>query len=395
MGSYRQTLLYDLPTLVTLLAGETRVHSYDLMPSTCSLCTENSEKRAPTGIHDGFREMVIFDHMTDSQVFYHNALIALGIGPGCLEMVISPLSIDLEMSLCYVLSSLTAPLTAFLAPGQLTLLASQGLLRGTIEARVRNGVALAIRQERLQPYINANSSMGADAGKMCALWLCLADDQRIPMPISPQDKMYSLGRTLYLAMQLDLEEMSQLLRHDEVFLILVQVTVFAVLSKLNRVPLIAFLEAWEAYFQSKLFAGKKAFERLGETVSEHLYCCGRYMLTTSPGKSPGQIILAGECAFLLILCFRDRKHLVIKDARLTQALHEQGMLLCIDEKAILKRFHTSSYIGLESVCQQFRPPAGGGHSLPCLKAGTLWPIKVGKQSIHNRRIYDAKVYNYP
>ena len=108
MGSYRQTLVDDLPTLVTLLAGETRVHSYDLMPSTCSLCTENSEKRAPTGVHDGCSEMVIFDHMTDSQVFYHNALIALGIGPGCLEMVIAPLSIDLEMGLCYVLSSLTA-----------------------------------------------------------------------------------------------------------------------------------------------------------------------------------------------------------------------------------------------------------------------------------------------
>src|SRR5260221_2006943 len=272
------------------------------MPSTCSLCTENSEKRAPTGVHDGCSEMVIFDHMTDSQVFYHNALIALGIGPGCLEMVIAPLSIDLEMGLCYVLSSLTASLTAFLAPGQLTLLASQGLLRGTIEARVRNGVALAIRQERLEPYINANISMGADAGKMCALWLCLADNQRIPMPISTQDKMDSLGPTLDLAMHLDLEEMSQLLRHDEVFLILVHIDIFAVLSKLKRVPLIAFLEAWEAYFQSKLFAGKKAFERLGETVSEHLYCCGRDKCSTPPRQKSRPIILASGYALILLLC---------------------------------------------------------------------------------------------
>src|SRR5258708_9323437 len=136
MGSYRQTLVDDLPTLVTLLAGETRAHSNILMSSTCSLGTENREKRAPTGSDDGCSEMVIFDHMTDSQVFYHNALIALGIGPGCLEMVIAPLSIDLEMGLCYVLSSLTAPLPAFLAPGLLPLLASLGLLRCTIEALV-------------------------------------------------------------------------------------------------------------------------------------------------------------------------------------------------------------------------------------------------------------------
>src|SRR5260370_38519264 len=123
--------------------------------------------------------------------------------------------------------------------------------------------------------------------------------------------MYGLGRALDLAMQLDLEEMSQLLRHDEVFLILVQVTVFAVLSKLNRVPLIALLEAWEAYFHSKLFAGKKAFERLGETVSEHLYCCGRDRLTTPPGQYPGQSKPAGERGFLLILWFCDFEHLLI------------------------------------------------------------------------------------
>ncbi len=37
MGSYRQTLSYDLPTLVAVLRGETGVHSDDLMSSTLSL----------------------------------------------------------------------------------------------------------------------------------------------------------------------------------------------------------------------------------------------------------------------------------------------------------------------------------------------------------------------
>ncbi len=97
MGSYRQTLLYDLPTLVTLLACETRAHSCDLMPSTCSLGREDSEKRAPTGVHDGFREMVIFHHIADLKVFYHNMLIAFGIRFGCFEMMITPLTMNLEM----------------------------------------------------------------------------------------------------------------------------------------------------------------------------------------------------------------------------------------------------------------------------------------------------------
>src|SRR5260221_539748 len=186
------------------------------------------------------------------------------------------------------------------------------------ETRVRNGVALPIRQERLEPYITANISMGADAGKMCALWLCLADDQRIPMPISPQDKMDSLGRALDLAMQLDLEEMSQLLRHDEVFLILVHIGIFAVLSKLKRVPLIAFLEAGEAYFQSKLFAGKKAFERLGETVSEHLYCCGREIFAPSPGEYAGFMIISGGWSSLPFFGVLHTTALVIYETRLPQ-----------------------------------------------------------------------------
>ena len=292
MGSYRQTLLDDLPTVVTLLACETRVHSNDLMPSTCSLCPENIEERAPAGVHDGFSEMVIFDHITDSQVFHHNVLIAFGIGLGCLEMVISPLSIDLEMSLCYILGSLTSSMTAFLAPAQLTLLASQGLLRGTIEARVLNRMALAIRKERRESYINPNISMFAYAGKMFTLWLSLTDDQGIPMSIRTQDKMDCFRLALYRAMHLDLENMPQLLRDNEVLFVLVQIDIFSILPELDRVPLVALLEARKAYLHSKLFAGKKPFERLGETISQHLYGGGGYMLSASPSKYLGQIILA-------------------------------------------------------------------------------------------------------
>ncbi len=189
MGSYRQTLLDDLSTLVTLLACETRVHSDNLMPGTCSLCTENIEERAPTGVHDGFCKMVIFDHIIDSQVFNDNPVIAFGIGLGCLEMVISPLSIDLQVRLCYVLSSLTASMTAFLTAAQLALFASQGFLRRAIEARVLYRVPFRVSQEGFETHINADVRMLAYAGKMFVLWFSFAYDQGIPMSISMQDKM--------------------------------------------------------------------------------------------------------------------------------------------------------------------------------------------------------------
>jgi hypothetical protein len=54
MGTDRQGFLNDLPTLVTLLAGEAGVHSDDLMSSTCSLGSENIEESAPRGVENAF-----------------------------------------------------------------------------------------------------------------------------------------------------------------------------------------------------------------------------------------------------------------------------------------------------------------------------------------------------
>src|SRR6185312_9581939 len=119
----------------------------------------------------------------------------------------------------------------------------------------------------------------------------------------------------------------------------------AVLPQLDGMPLVAFLEARKAHFHSKRFAGKKPLERLGESISKHLYCRGRDLLSTTTFKLCCQIVLGGEGACVLIVLFGDLKHLVIEDARLTQALHKQSVLLFLDEKAILKRFHVASYSG--------------------------------------------------
>jgi len=67
------------------------------MPSSCSLVTEDGEKRAPTGVHDGLREMVVLDHVRDLKVFYRNPLIALSIGLSRLEMMVTTLPIDLQV----------------------------------------------------------------------------------------------------------------------------------------------------------------------------------------------------------------------------------------------------------------------------------------------------------
>ena len=106
MRSHRQRFLYDLSTLATLLCRKARIDSNHLMSGTCSLGFEDIEKRAPTGVQDALGEMVIFHHGTDSQVFHHNTLKAFSIGLSYLEMVISTLTIDLQMRFCNVLCCL-------------------------------------------------------------------------------------------------------------------------------------------------------------------------------------------------------------------------------------------------------------------------------------------------
>ncbi len=128
MGTYRQTLLYNFSTLVTFLACETRVHSYHLMPSTCSPCSENIEECAPTGVHDGFGKAMVFHHCVDVQVFYHNMMTALSLGLRRLEMMVSTLPIDLQMGFRHVLCGLTAAMAALLSPCQLALLVPEYLL---------------------------------------------------------------------------------------------------------------------------------------------------------------------------------------------------------------------------------------------------------------------------
>ncbi len=109
---------------------------------------------------------------------------------------------------------------------------------------------LAIGQERLETNIKADIRMLTSARSMLLLWLGLTDDEGIPMPICTQDKMHGFRSTENLAMKLDLEEVPQLLGDNEVFLILMQLCVFAVLPELDRVPTV--LQYKRCFLSSKL-----------------------------------------------------------------------------------------------------------------------------------------------
>ncbi len=60
MGTHRERFLDDFSTPVAFLAGESRINSHDLMSSIRSFGFKDVKKRAPTGITDGFGQMLIF-----------------------------------------------------------------------------------------------------------------------------------------------------------------------------------------------------------------------------------------------------------------------------------------------------------------------------------------------
>ncbi len=381
MGSHKQRFLHDLPTVVTFLAGETRGHSNHLMSGTFSLGFKNSEEGAPTGVQDGFRQMMVLDHVQDGQVFHDNTAIAFCIRPSYLELMIPPLTGDLEMGLSHIACCLPAAMAPFLASAQWPLLPPKRLLRGAIEAGVLYRLTFTIGQERLQPHVNANILVVASGRQVFRLSLCLTDNERIPMPIGAVNQMHGFGRAFYGAVQFDLEGFPQLSWNDQVLLIFMQIGVFAVLSELNGVPTMRLLKPRKANIRkTQLFNGEETLKGLRETVSQHLHRGGWHVLTTTAFEPSGQVVLRGEGALLCILLFDRLKHLVIEQARLLQAVQEQMGLFLLHEKPVLKRSHACILIHLMRIVKrqaQRLPQRRKAQFTPIAKArGTLAPLWV-------------------
>ena len=147
MRTHRQRLLDDLTTPETFLRSVAGVHSNDLMSSTLSLGSEYIEERAPGGVHDGFGEMMVFDHAVNVQVLDGNMLILFSILFGDLEMKVTTLPLDLQVGVCGALRSFAPSLRTLLPACNRALLASERLLTLAIIAWVLDGTALAIGQE--------------------------------------------------------------------------------------------------------------------------------------------------------------------------------------------------------------------------------------------------------
>src|SRR6266516_2925960 len=210
--------------------------------------------------------------------------------------------------------------------------------------QVLNRVALAIRQEGREADINADIRMVAFRGHMVRMWFVLTHDEGIPVIVSTEHEVHRLGRSFKQAMQLDLERLAELSWHNQVFLVLVQIAIFAVLPELNGVPPVRALETREPARLAKFSHGMKALEGFGEAIRERLYGCGWYLFAAASFESRPEIILSRERLLFLILCFDRLKHLIIDRTRFLQALYEQGELFSIGIYPVLVCSHGNTLL---------------------------------------------------
>ena len=79
MGSHRQRFLHIFSALRTFLRGEARIHSYDCVPSSCSLFTQDVEECAPGGVHDALCQSMILYHVENTQFLNSHHLIVFSV----------------------------------------------------------------------------------------------------------------------------------------------------------------------------------------------------------------------------------------------------------------------------------------------------------------------------
>jgi len=98
------------------------------MIGSLSLIREDVEKRAPTSIMNALGEVMVLHHTRDSQGFYADAAIPLGIALGDLEVEVAALAANFEMLAGNFAVGLASAMTPFCAAADRALRVSEALL---------------------------------------------------------------------------------------------------------------------------------------------------------------------------------------------------------------------------------------------------------------------------
>lgn len=161
------------------------------------------------------------------------------------------------------------------SPAKSALFPAKRLLAFPIMLGINNHVSVAVREEYFQANVKADFLISDRKRNV----FCFADNENVPMTISPKDKVSRLRRSFEWAVHLDFEALANLGREPKPIAFQPGIFAFGKLPQLDTVPMQGILKAWlKLVFLtlsndtvSKYLLGFVSFPGFMKTVGKHLY----------------------------------------------------------------------------------------------------------------------------
>src|SRR6266498_2782416 len=214
------------------------------------------------------------------------------------------------MGLRHTARHLMAAAAARFAGAQAALLAAQAPLACPKEARVFDGMPIAIGKKDLQSHVDANRrSIISRMGQVARIWQ-FAHDQRIPVPIRPLDQVARFRRPLEFTVALDLDRRAKLTRDTQMPTIKPSILASGELPQLDAMPLIRAFETWET--PSFVAIATPSFQGFVESVGKCLHGGRRNIRAAATCVQLIQgIAIQKSAVFLVVLPFT-LQHFVVQ-----------------------------------------------------------------------------------
>src|SRR5262245_15721151 len=149
-----------LATLCAYLRRVLWVHFYHDTPGTCSLCDQDAQEEAPSGVGDRFRKGMVPYHPPNVQLFNRHLVVLVDQRAGSVVGEVLSRPLDLEMRLCQQFARLTATIAPLDPARETTLCLFQFALGGSIVTGIGDLRSVRQRCEGFQSDIHTDHPAG-------------------------------------------------------------------------------------------------------------------------------------------------------------------------------------------------------------------------------------------
>jgi hypothetical protein len=323
-----------VPAFAASLRGEARRDFDNPRASLLRFALEYLDELGPARVVNSLGEMPILDHARHVQIFDDDGPVPVHVPPRHFVQGVFALSSCLEVQSRYRPRRFLATIRALPAAAQLALNTPELFLTGLVAASAGNRAASGVREENPESDVETNHR--TTFSRRCLTQI--ADHERIPFPVGPENEVYSLGFAFERAVLFCLDTFAQLARNVKPSVLEPNVSTLPVWAKVYRVPAISRSETLEPRLLFALLASDVASQGFIQQVGKRLYrACGDMSAATASEPSR-EGVLEKKLAGLVIVVCNLLKHFVVQMARLFEASHQRFSLAAVRVESVLERF---------------------------------------------------------